>query len=100
MTPMLVSHSTDLAAILPKTLESCLAEAPALPYNWSQKLRGLIIGIALSRSLLLQSIAQTQPGNVKTCENLLDLDLSHSKIAYPSPEVICDNVFHPIASVY
>jgi len=29
----------------------------------------------------------------KQCELLLDLGLSHSKIAYPSPELIKDNAF-------
>lgn len=78
--PMLASRSTGLAAILPKTLESCLADAPVLLYNWNQKLRELIIGITLSRSLLLQSIAQTRPGNVKTHENLLSGFLSQPRL--------------------
>lgn len=77
---MLRSHPTDLAAILPKTLESCLTDAPTLLYNWNQKLRALIIGIALSRSLLLQSIAQTRPGHVKTCENLFSAFLGQPRL--------------------
>jgi allantoin racemase len=36
----------------------------------------------------------------KVCENLLDLELAHSKIAYPSPEIIRDGLFEPIAPVY
>jgi allantoin racemase len=36
----------------------------------------------------------------KTCETLLDLGLSHSKLAYPSPEVICDGVFHSVGRTF
>lgn len=36
----------------------------------------------------------------KACETLLDLGLSHSKLAYPSPESTCDSVFHPIPRVF
>jgi len=68
---MLDVRSTGLSTILPKTLASCLSDAPELLYNWDDKLRGLILGIGMARSLILQSIAQTGPGNVKTRENLL-----------------------------
>lgn len=47
--------------LVAKTVRSCLPEG--LPYNWDEKLRELIVGICLSRSLLLQSIAQTSPEN-------------------------------------
>ena len=36
----------------------------------------------------------------KACETLLDLGLSHSKLAYPSPESACDNVFHSIPRIF
>jgi allantoin racemase len=36
----------------------------------------------------------------KICENLLDLNLAHSKIAYPSPEVVCDGLFERITPVF
>ncbi len=68
--------STSPTAILPKMVASCLSFAPRQLYNWNEKLHGLIVGIALARSLLLQSIAQTQPGNVKTRENLLSAFLA------------------------
>lgn len=81
--------STSLAAILPKTLKSCLTGAPELLYNWDEKLRGLILGIAFSRSLLLQSIAQTRPGNVKTCENLLSDFLSQPRLEIEAAHAAC-----------
>ena len=86
---MLNSRSTGLAAILPKTVKSCLAGAPPLLYNWNQKLQGLIIGIALARSLLLQSIAQTQLGNVKTRENLLSAFLSQERLEVGAAHGAC-----------
>src|SRR5271170_2900442 len=71
--------SPKAAAILPKTIDSCLAAAPELLYNWNDKLRGLVLGIAMARSLVLQSIAQTLPGNVKTRENLLSAFLGQDE---------------------
>jgi hypothetical protein len=50
------------------SVRSCLPAV--LPYNWDEKLRRLVVGICLSRSLVLQSIAQTEPGVVKTIENV------------------------------
>ena len=72
--------STSLAGILAKTIRSCLAQAPAQPYNWDDQLRGLILGICLSRSLLLQSIAQTRDGNVRTGENRLSAFLKRKRL--------------------
>lgn len=86
---MLKSHSTDLAAIVPKTVKSCLADAPVLLYNWNQKLHELIIGISLARSLLLQSIAQTQPGNVKTRENILSAFLGQQRLEIYTAQEAC-----------
>lgn len=42
------------------------------------------------------------PGSAayKVGENLLDLNLAHSKIAYPSPEVVCDGLFDQITPIY
>lgn len=70
--------------LLAQTLRSCLPES--LPYNWDEKLHGLIVDICLARSLLLQSIAQVRWGHVRTRENTLSaflgndrLGLSHSQ---------------------
>lgn len=68
---MLQTSSTGLGAILPKAVQSCLAPCPRLLYNWGDKLKGLVVGICLARSLVLQDIAQTSPKNVKTTENKL-----------------------------
>jgi allantoin racemase len=42
------------------------------------------------------------PGSAayKACENLLDLNLTHSKIAFPSPEVVCDGLFDQITPIF
>lgn len=69
--------------LVAKSVESCLPEG--LPYNWDEKLRGLIVGICLSRSLLLQSIAQTRAGNVRTSENNLSAFLGQESLALGSP---------------
>lgn len=68
---MLQSSSAGLKSrnLVAQSVRSCLPVG--LPYNWDEKLRGLVVGICLSRSLLLQSIAQTRPGNVRTGENNL-----------------------------
>lgn len=83
---MLLPPSTSLTAIVAKTVRSCLPSDPVLLYNWDDKLRELVVGICLSRSLVLQSIAQTRPERVKTTENVLSaflgqqrLDLSQSQ---------------------
>lgn len=36
----------------------------------------------------------------KACETLLDLGLAHSKLAYPSPQRPCDDVFHSIPATF
>jgi nucleotide-binding universal stress UspA family protein len=36
----------------------------------------------------------------KVCENLLDLDLAHSKLAYPSPEAVCECLFERITPIF
>lgn len=74
------SSSTSLAEILPKAVQSCLAPCPELLYNWSVKLKGLVIGICMSRSLVLQSIAQTSPTHVKTSENMLSEYLKQPRL--------------------
>lgn len=86
---MLISRSTGLAAILPKTITSCLSSAPKLLYNWDEKLQGLILGICLSRSLILQSIAQTRPGRVKTTENNLSAFIGQERLALDAPQKAC-----------
>lgn len=83
------SSSTGLALILPKTVRSCLQDSASLPYNWDEKLRGLIVGICLSRSLLLQSIAQTRPGLVKTTENNLSAFIGQERLKLDAPQKSC-----------
>lgn len=70
--------------LLAQTVRSCLPEG--LPYNWDEKLRELIVGICLSRSLLLQSIAQTSPGHVRTSENKLSAFLGLERLELDSPQ--------------
>lgn len=77
---MLLNRSTGLAAILPKTIRSCLSSSAPLPYNWDEKVRGLVMGICLSRSLVLQSIAQTRPGRVRTSETVLSAFLKRERL--------------------
>lgn len=88
-TPMPISRSTGLAVILPKTIASCLPCVPVLLYNWDEKLQGLILGICLSRSLILQSIAQTRPGRVKTAENNLSAFIGQDRLALDAPRKAC-----------
>lgn len=73
--------------LLAKTVRSCLPEV--LPYNWDQKLRELVVGICLSRSLLLQSIAQTRPGHVRTGENNLSGFLAQQRLELDGPQRAC-----------
>ncbi len=77
---MLFNRSTGLTAILPKTIRSCLSSSSPLPYNWDEKLRGLVMGICLSRSLVLQSIVQTRPGRVRTSETVLSAFLKQERL--------------------
>lgn len=74
------SSSTGLKSgnLLAQSVRSCLPEG--LPYNWDERLRGLVVGICMSRSLLLQSIAQTRPGNVRTSENNLSAFLGQESL--------------------
>ena len=72
--------STGLKAgnLVAKSVRSCLPEG--LPFNWDEKLRRLVVGICLSRSLVLQSIAQTEDGVVKTGENVLSEFLGQKRL--------------------
>lgn len=74
------SSTTGLKSgnLVAQSVRSCLPEV--LPYNWDQKLRGLVVGICLSRSLVLQSIAQTGSGVVKTAENALSEFLGQERL--------------------
>jgi hypothetical protein len=85
----MLKHSKSLAAILPKTIASCLPDGKSLKYNWDEKLRGLVLGICLSRSLILQSIAQTRPGNVKTTENNLSAFLGNERLVLSPVQKTC-----------
>lgn len=70
--------------LVAKSVRSCLPEV--LPYNWDQKLRELVVGICLSRSLLLQSIAQVRPGHVRTNENNLSAFLGQEGLKLHASE--------------
>lgn len=84
------SASTGLATILPKTVLSFLGDdSPPLLYNWKDKLRGLVVGICLSRSLELQSIAQTRPEKVKTTEDMLSKFLPQKRLVLHEQRRAC-----------
>lgn len=68
------------AVILPKVIASCLADASELPYNWSEKVRAVVLGICLARSTVLQDIARTRRGKVKHEENDLSELLSRGRL--------------------
>jgi hypothetical protein len=76
------------AQLVAKTVRSCLP-GKVLPYCWDDKLRGLIVGICLSRSLVLQSIAQTGPGVVKTAENALSEFLAQERLRLGNAQRAC-----------
>lgn len=82
-------HTTGLKTrhLLAQTVGSCLPEG--LPYNWDEKLRELIEGICLSRSLLLQSIAQTRAGSVRTTENSLSAFLGRERLKMSRAQKAC-----------
>ncbi len=86
---MLRPSSTGLKSrnLLAQSAASCLPKV--LPYNWNQKLRDLVVGICLARSLLLQSIAQTRPGHVRTAENDLSRFLSRSRLSLDRSQRAC-----------
>lgn len=73
--------------LVAQSVRSCLPEG--LPYNWDEKLRELVVGICLSRSLLLQSIAQTRPGHVRTNENNLLAFLSRKRLEMSPAQRAC-----------
>lgn len=73
--------------LVAQSVGSCLPEG--LPYNWDEKLRELVVGICLSRSLLLQSIAQTRPGHVRTGENNLSAFLSRKRLEMSRAQRAC-----------
>jgi hypothetical protein len=87
---MLRLSSTGLKSgnLLAHSVRSCLPEEVLL-YNWDQKLRELIVGICLSRSLVLQSIAQTRPGHVRTSENDLSGFLSQPRLKLAASQQAC-----------
>lgn len=80
------SASTGLAGIVAQTVRSVLAGSPRLPYNWDAKLRGLVGGICMARSLVLQDIAQTMPGRVKTTEDSLSDYLARKRLKLHEPD--------------
>jgi hypothetical protein len=74
-------------SLLAQTVRSCLPEG--LPYNWDEKLRELVVGVCLSRSLLLQSIAQTRAGHVRTSENNLSAFLGQKRLEMSPAQRAC-----------
>jgi len=52
----------------------------------------LVVGICLSRSLLLQSIAQTEPGVVKTIENVLSEFLGQGRLDLAEVQQACVSI--------
>jgi hypothetical protein len=83
------SYSTGLKTrdFVSQTLRSCLPGG--LPYNWDEKLRGLIVDICLARSLVLQSIAQVRWGHVRTRENALSAFLNGQRLKLDEPQSEC-----------
>lgn len=80
------SASTSLGNIVAQAVRSVLADSPPLPYNWDAKLRRLVVGICLARSLVLQDIAQTMPGLVKTTEDSLSDYIAHKRLKLHEPD--------------
>ena len=74
--------------LVAQSVRSCLPDK-VLPYCWDEKLRGLIVGICLSRSLVLQSIAQTGPRVVKTAENALSEFLAQERLRLEKSQRAC-----------
>lgn len=74
--------------LVAKAVRSCLPKE-GLPYNWDEKLRELVVGICLSRSLKLQSIAQTRPGHVRTSENNLSAFLGRKRLKISRAQRAC-----------
>lgn len=65
---------------LPKVIGSCLGGESKLPYNWPEKLRAMVLGIALARSVVLQKIAWTLGGSIKTREDSLSNFLKRDRL--------------------
>lgn len=91
---MLQSLSTGLKFrhLVAQSVRSCLPEG--LPYVWDEKLRAMVVGICMARSLVLQSIAQTSPGKVKTGENTLSEFLRQKRLRLE--EVQCGHVVNTL----
>src|SRR5579859_6640659 len=66
--------------LLPKIIGSCLGEESKLPYNWPEKLKAIVLGIATARSVLLQRIAWTLGGSIKTREDSLSDFLKRDRL--------------------
>jgi hypothetical protein len=86
---MLQSSSTGLKTrqFVAQTLRWCLPDS--LPYNWDEKLRGLIVDICIARSLVLQSIAQVRCGHVRTRENALSAFLGYERLKIDGAQSEC-----------
>lgn len=74
-------HPTGLKSrnLIAKSLRSCLGPED-LPYNWDQKLRGIILAVALARCLELKSIARFLGCPVKTGVNRVSKWLAYERL--------------------
>jgi hypothetical protein len=66
--------------VVAKTVSSCLGPKSDLLYDWADKVRAMILGIALARSVVLQDIARTQAGAIKTVEDRLSNFLGQERL--------------------
>jgi hypothetical protein len=66
--------------LVAKTVASCLGTESDLLYDWADKVRSVVLGIALARSVVLQDIARTQPGSIKTSEDRLSNFLGQERL--------------------
>lgn len=85
----LTSTGLKAESLVAKAVRSCLPEGKSLPFNWDEKIRDLVVGICLTRSLQLQSIAQTRPGHVRTSENNLSALLSRKRLEMSRAQRAC-----------
>lgn len=66
--------------LVAKTITSCLGSRSDLLYDWADKVRAVTLGIALARSVILQDIARTFPGSIKTAEDRLSNFLNQERL--------------------
>ena len=72
--------------LVAKTNASCLADDILdLPYNWREKVRGVVLGICLARSTVLQDIARVFGGIIKQSEKKLSALLGNKRLGLRDP---------------